>query len=255
METKKPENGQGPMPLGELIPRPDPSTLTTAQLIREIAALRELLELKSEGKQELFDMRVAHVDEATKRIILLLDRIPVLIEKEVESLRTLQDEKFRGVDKQFTERDTRVDEGAKANQIKVDAAFSAQKEAVGEQNKSYKEASEKTERGFEKRIDEQKVLLGEVRKGLDDKIEGVRKAVDDKFEDLKDRIVNRADKGKDDSRANIALIVAAVVAVFETFQFMQGLRTAKEPVPIVLQAAPVAPASLPTTTTTTQQQR
>jgi hypothetical protein len=269
MVPERSENVQGPAPLGELIPRPDPSTLTTAQLIREIAALREILETKSEGKQELFDMRVVNVDETTKRIILLLDRIPGLIEKEVSTLKTLHDEKFRGVEKQFQERDTRVDEGAKANQIKVDAAFAAQKEAVGEQNKSYKEATAKSEEGVEKRIDQQVVLLAEMRKGLDDKInantqrlddkiEATRKASEDKVEDIKDRIVNRTDKGKEDYRATLAIVIAAAVGIFETFQFMQGLRSPEKipsPPIVVRLEQPSAQPSLPTTTTTTQPAR
>ena len=182
---------------GDVRPVPDPTKLTTEQLVREIAALREILETKATGSQDLFNMRVANVDKTTDRILVLLDRLPGYIDKEVGNLRTLHDEKFDGVEKQFKERDTRIDEGAKANQIKVDAAFAAAKEAVGEQNKSYKEATAKSEASFDKRMDQ-----------LSDTMKTSAGTSDAKIDDLKQRLTR-----VESNWTSIASVVAMFLAI------------------------------------------
>ena len=110
---------------------PDPSTLTTAQLHRELASLRELIE--------------ARLDGTDKRIEI-----------------------------QFTERDKRSEQTAKDSKIAVDAAFSAAKEAVSEQNKSSALAISKSETATTKQIDSISSLISASSKATDEKIEDVK---------------------------------------------------------------------------------
>jgi len=140
-------------------PVPDPTVLTTQQLVREIAASREILEAK-------YDTRLAAMDTATELNKSATDKIPHMIDEKICQLRKLNDEKFAGVEKQFLERDTRTDKIAELGQKALEAALSAAKEAVG-----------KTEVSFTKQID---TTLAQ--------IQAEKKATDDKFEDVKGRL-------------------------------------------------------------------
>jgi hypothetical protein len=116
---------------GDVRTIPDPSSLTTAQLHRELASLRELIE--------------ARLDGTDKRIEI-----------------------------QFTERDKRAEQTAKDSKVAVDAAFSAAKEAVGEQNKSSALAISKSEAATTKQIDSISSLISASSKATDEKIEDVK---------------------------------------------------------------------------------
>lgn len=119
-------------------PIPDPTALTTDQLRREIGALRELVEARSDGD------------------------------------RKLNDERFLGIETQFVERDKRTEQTTHDNKVAVDAAFAAAKEAVGEQNKSNAASITKSEAAFTKQIDQTGVLLNAVAKATDEKIDDLK---------------------------------------------------------------------------------
>lgn len=129
------------MPDPRNLPIPDPTSLTTEQLHREISALRELLETKIESAAEI----------------------------------TL--ERFRGIETQFNERDKRTEQTARDSKVAVDAAFSAAKEAVAEQNKSSALAIAKSEAGTTKQIDQIQNLIGTIREGLEGKINDVKERI------------------------------------------------------------------------------
>jgi hypothetical protein len=59
-----------------------------------------------------------------------------LIDEKFQTIRSKFEEKFASIDKQFLDRDTRVEQMAKASAEALSAALQAAKEAVGEQNKS-----------------------------------------------------------------------------------------------------------------------
>lgn len=119
-------------------PVPDPTSLTTDQLRREIMALRELQESRMDGE------------------------------------RRLNEERFHGIETQFLERDKRTEQTTHDNKVAVDAAFAAAKEAVGEQNKSNAASITKSEAAFTKQIDQTGVLLNAVAKATDEKIEDLK---------------------------------------------------------------------------------
>jgi hypothetical protein len=147
-------------------PVPDPTALTTDQLRREIAALRELIEGRLEG-----------MDTATELVKLSNDKVPCLVKEAVRQLKEVTDEKFSSVQQQFRERDTRTEQTQKDSKVAVDAALQAAKEAVGEQNKSNALANAKMEAAFTKQVD-----------AIGVQIQSNTKANDDKVDDLKSRL-------------------------------------------------------------------
>jgi len=119
-------------------PVPDPTSLTTDQLRREITSVRELIESRTDGD------------------------------------RKLNNERFRGIETQFLERDKRTEQTTHDNKVAVDAAFAAAKEAVGEQNKSNAASITKSEATFTKQIDQTGTLLSAVAKATDEKIDDLK---------------------------------------------------------------------------------
>jgi tetrahydromethanopterin S-methyltransferase subunit B len=169
---------------GMTTPRPDPTLLTTQQLLREIAALKELLE--------------ARVETPEKLLVLFnetVDRIERHAEGSIKSLQELMfstfktvDEKFSGIDKRFQLGEIQTEKAARDVKSAVDAAFAASKEAVSEQNKSNALSNAKSETAVTKQIDQLAEILRTMTKGIDDKIETVKKGIDDKIDDLKERM-------------------------------------------------------------------
>ncbi len=155
-------------------PIPDPTVLTTQQLQREIATSRELVESKISGFKDTIETRLAAMDKAITLLQTQTDRLPALILDAVKQLQNLHEEKFRSIETQFVERDTRTEQTSRDSKVAVDAALQAAKEAVGEQNKSNALAIAKSEATFTKQIDQIGVLISTLQKGLDEKIDDLR---------------------------------------------------------------------------------
>lgn len=128
------KNGMDTTPKGST-PVPDPTDLTTKQLLLSIAALKELLETRLDG-----------MDTATDLNRQATDKIPGMIKSSVETLKELHSEKFSSIATQFKERDIRAEREARDNKVAVDAAFAAQKEAAAKQDEANAKAIEKSER-------------------------------------------------------------------------------------------------------------
>ena len=169
------EPGQGaPRDLGDLIPRPDPSVITTEvvnqakmDLRREMAALRELIETRI----NISDTRLATLDA-------LLSQRPQAIHDAIEHLRSLHEERFRGIQQQFAERDVRGEQEKKASKEALDAALLAQKESVSQQNDANTTAATKSETSFTKQIDQIGTLIATLEKSLTDRITELKERID-----------------------------------------------------------------------------
>jgi hypothetical protein len=186
----------------ELLPRPDPTRLTTEQISREIFLLKELIFARIEGqdsKLSSFDntmarRQTAHENELNALKTLLevrldgmdkanilhksgVDEIPNRVNEKIAALKSIHEEKFMSIQTQFRERDVRAEQSSKDSKIAVDAALQAAKEAVSEQNKSSGLAIGKSETATVKQMDQ-----------MNQQITAQTKAIDDKFSDLKDRI-------------------------------------------------------------------
>jgi hypothetical protein len=174
-----------------LVPVPDPTVLTTAALLREIASLREILEQRLNG----IDARNAQFHEAFKIMEYAKRTL-------VEADNTYQ-EKFRSIDIQFAERDKRLEQTSRDSKTAVDAALQAAKEAVEKQNQSSALAIAKSETSTLKQID-----------SIGTQMADMRRALDDKSEDLKERLTRLeaiavGGKGlKDEGRANLSIVIS-----------------------------------------------
>jgi hypothetical protein len=191
-------------------PSPDPTTLTTDQLKREIEQLRaalkseidstkevfesklmglrtfydsaviglhteidtkeQVIDTKIHGQSNIFDTRLSGMDRAVMLLQALTDKIPTTMDDKVGHLKALHQEKFDSIATQFIERDVRTEQTAAGVKIAVDAALQAAKEAVGEQNRSFALATAKSEAATTKQIDAQALSIQTAYKGLDDKI-------------------------------------------------------------------------------------
>jgi hypothetical protein len=160
-------------------PVPDPTILTTEQLVREILHLKEFV--------------MTRFDAMDKAMTLFNDnitRVPTDTDKQIQHLKELHDEKFGSIQVQFAERDTRTEQTSRDNKVAVDAALQAAKEAVGEQNKSSGIAISKSEASTSKQIDQLVTMITTTTKGTDDKID-----------DIKDRLTRIEGKGEGADKA------------------------------------------------------
>jgi hypothetical protein len=187
-------NGGGPR---IVTTTPDPSVLTTEALAREILALKELVFIRLDG-----------MDKAVDLFSETLTRTPTDVDKQISHLKALHEEKFQGVEKQFMERDVRIEQAAVATKIAVDAALSAAKEAVGSQNLANAAAITKSEAATVKQLDGIIALIGSNTKGTDEKISDIKSRLDRGDGGDGQRIYSH-----DNYQKNGAMIIAAIAAV------------------------------------------
>src|ERR1035437_2788492 len=145
------------------VPVPDPTVLTTQQLLREIATAREVIETRLNG-----------MDKAIELLQASSNRFPSFVEQAVGRLQELHEEKFRSIEVQFKERDTRTDQTSRDSKVAVDAALSAQVKSVDAQNISNSLAISKSEAGFTKQIDQIGALIQATGQRTDDKIDEIK---------------------------------------------------------------------------------
>ena len=108
-------------------PAPDPTVLTTQQLQREIAASRDLLDVKIDGLRSVIDTRLSAADQTITLLRVRVDQIPENIHQAIERTQELRDEKFKSISIQFLERDTRTEQQSRDAKVAVDAALQAAK--------------------------------------------------------------------------------------------------------------------------------
>jgi len=161
-----PADAQGTRPV------PDPTVLTTEQLLRAISAERE----RTNGQFEVRDERLAGIDRATELRMGGIIAIPGMIEAAVAHLLALVDERFRSVDDKFKERDTRSERESRDNKVAVDAAFAAQKEAAQKQDEASQARTDKSERATNENIIKLEQLLTSRTDALSDKIDDLRRS-------------------------------------------------------------------------------
>lgn len=87
-------------PSQERTPRPDPTSLTTAQLFREVSALKEI------------------------------------IDSRIESLMSRYNERFSSINMRFSERDIRLEQATRDASVAIGAALNAAKEAAAKSDAS-----------------------------------------------------------------------------------------------------------------------
>lgn len=144
---------------GDSRPVPDPTLLTGQLIAREVGMLRELLET-----------RLNAMDKAMALFQESITRVPTDVDKQVGHLKQLHEEKFDGVQKQFSERDVRVEQTSRDSKVAIDAALQAAKEAVGQQTQASDRAIAKSETATSKQLDQLAVQIQTETRALDGKI-------------------------------------------------------------------------------------
>jgi alkyl sulfatase BDS1-like metallo-beta-lactamase superfamily hydrolase len=145
-------------------PVPDPTVLTTEALKREVDNIKDLMEIR------------------------------------LNAAKALQDEKFRFIELQFTERDVRMDQTSRDAKLAIDAALQAAKEAVG-----------KSEVSTAKQIDE-----------LKGRMQSEFKSTDDKINEVKERISRSEGEGfgiwrsSKNNQWSVGVMVSVGIALFST---------------------------------------
>jgi chemotaxis protein histidine kinase CheA len=147
-----------------LVPRPDPTLLTTEQLRREIAGVEKALD----AFRELYDSKI-------------------------ESQSDIIGERFRSVDKQLVLVERQRVEQKEDTKAAVDAALTAQKEAVKEQTTASERAIAKSEAATTKQLDQQALTFRTAIEGLTDLVNDVKERVG-KLESIKQGSVETRDR-------------------------------------------------------------
>jgi hypothetical protein len=181
-----------------IVPRPDPTALTTQQLLREIATSREIVET-----------RQISTERVVERLQFVVDKIPEIIKGSVAGLQELHEEKFASIATQFIERDKRTEQLSTADKTAVAAALQAQKEAAGAQQNANTASIDKSEKATSKQIDSIVSLLQTTTVGTNDKIDGL-KSIMASFEVR----LTAAEANKKGSSEGISMIGLIVVGAF-----------------------------------------
>jgi hypothetical protein len=154
---------------------PDPSRLTTEQLRRELATLREIIETRLDGMDRATDLASVQIEQTR-------DRLREETAAEVGQLRELLETRLGGMDRtialQFAERDVRDEQAAEAAKLALGAALLAQKELVAQQNEANTAAAAKTEASFTKQIDQIGTIIQTQEKALDTRITELKERID-----------------------------------------------------------------------------
>ena len=141
-------------------PDPDPTLLTTENLRREIANLKELIET-----------RFAANDDSR-------DALHDLILAKIEVLESVTAQRFASIETQFSERDKRTEQLSLADKTAIAAALQAQKEAAGAQNESNAASVTKQEAAFTKLLDQNQTLFHTAMSALTTQLNDVKSRLD-----------------------------------------------------------------------------
>ena len=189
-------------------PVPDPTALTTAQLLRELGSLREI-----------FETRLAGMDKAASVLAETVNRTPTAIQTAVTGIRDVYDERFvsvmrlieehdKGVSHRFAERDVRMEQTAAARESALSAALQAAKEAVAEQVAVAARATDKSEAAFRTEIT------------------GLRGIYDQRFASIEQQFSERDVRTDQAATASASALAAALQAAKEAV-FEQAQAAAK----------------------------
>lgn len=148
---------------GGSTPVPDPTVLTTEALQREILALRQLLELRVTALREMLQQSV---DD--------LHRL-MASELEVQSVRCEQQFEKVGLQLQLVEQQ-RIEQKADTKAA-VDAALTAQKEAVSEQTTASERSIAKSETATTKSIEQLGATFNTANDGMRRDIDGLKERI------------------------------------------------------------------------------
>src|ERR1043165_1319156 len=144
-------------------PIPDPTLLTTQQLQREISALKEIIFTRLDANDKA--VQLLHED---------VTRVPTDTDKAIAHLRELHDERFESIEKQFSERDTRMTRELEPNQPALEAALLSAEKAVNKQNENFALSIAKSENSTNKQMEQMATLIHTSNGALEGKISDLK---------------------------------------------------------------------------------
>lgn len=165
----------------ERTPIPDPTRLTTAQLLRELGSARDILEATIAGKVELLNAHVGALNHQISQLWSVHDLVPRQIAEKVDTLRHLHEERLGHLESLLQERNLRFDHSLveyndhiksllHERDLRFDQSDKEVKTALTVAFSAQKETADKSEANVIKQIDAQAAVIQTVFKSLDDKI-------------------------------------------------------------------------------------
>ncbi len=169
-------------------PVPDPTLLTTQQLLRELSGLKEVIFTRLDG----MDRAISLFNENITRVPTDVDRQVGTLKELLEKVNTekfsdlgnrlnasieAREAKFTAVEHQLKAVETYRVEQKQDTKAAVDAALAAAKEAVKEQTQASERAIAKSEAFTTKQIDAISEIIRTTVKGLDEKIDDLKTRV------------------------------------------------------------------------------
>lgn len=149
-------------------PHPDPTVLTTEALHREIGGVRASLDSARRAGYELLEVRLAAMHEL---IDARLNAMHELFDSRMDARLIITAEKFNRIDQKLDLVESQRIEQKKDTKDAVDAALTAQKEAVREQTTASDAAIAKAERAITKEMEQLRTTFNVT-------FEGIRRDID-----------------------------------------------------------------------------
>jgi hypothetical protein len=162
-----------------------------------MASMRDYVD----GQIAVLKERLRGIDRATEVLNETVNRVPTDMQQEVGHIRELMSEKFRSIGTQFAERDTRQERESRDNEVKVNAAFAAQKEIAEKESAASRMAIDKSEKSVQETI-----------KAVTDTVRDLK---DRDLSDLKARVgsIESAKQGGTERMTGLYAALAAAVAI------------------------------------------
>ncbi len=224
------------------IPIPDPSLLTTEQISRTTQALRVEINLQLVALRDALTTRLDGMDKATVLLAETVNRVPTVMDREIHRLSEMFSEKmvaagllneqqFGTIDKWFHEKDARTEERKAASATAITAAFEAERQAAGAQQRSNEQAIAKSETSVNKQIEDLKLSVNKQFEDLKSLFNSKNASTDEKIATNGERLTRiesltrgMADQ-KDDQRASSNTGMQAVLLIITVISVMAAIAT------------------------------
>jgi methyl-accepting chemotaxis protein len=174
----------------DTVPKPDPTALTTASLLHEIATLKDLL-----------SAQIGAMESGFKRELENVERI----------IRGVYDEKFASINTQLRERDVRVTETARTSDAALQAALQAAKEAAGKQTDFFTTTISELKQAMTKQLDGLALLINNMANAFDGKVTDVKERIG--VIEGSDRGTRSAVHDRQASTFNIANVIGVIIGI------------------------------------------
>lgn len=216
--------------IGDRVPVPDPTRLTTALVDRALANFREVMETRFGALDKATLLNEQNVAQLADRTDKAREKAAADVERQLASLREfaleridhvadVASEKISGLEAKLAERDERVKQAAAEAKTSLDAALTAQSAIAAQQSAAFTTANNKQEVAFQKLLDQQAATsraeiaaLQNTVADLKDRLSRAETAAERALAAANTRIEVKGE-GRTDNRAltTIGLTIAAIV--------------------------------------------